>query len=283
MRLAWLNSGPALIAVTMFAQSPQSASSATTRVKIEVASIKPDDPSACRPYPMIDGHNDRYDMRCVKVKNLIGIAYGVRDFQISGSPGWLGSAQYDIAVKIELPANADRTPDKDIAALTDAERQIRGERLRLMLQSLLAERFQLTVHHETKELPVLVLKVAKGGPKLTEKFSDVSGGLKAGRGFLADTATDIPFFAQTLSQILGRPILDQTGLAGKYDFELKWTPDQSAPNDALGGQIPPVASTDPDRPDIFAALQEQLGLKLYTTRGAVEVVVVDHVERPSAN
>jgi bla regulator protein blaR1 len=264
------------------ATAETAAGAANARVAIEVASIKPSNPSSCKEYPIVDGHNDRYDMQCVKAKFLIQVAYGVRDFQISGGPGWLDSAQYDIAVKTALP-DANRTPAKDVTELTDAERRTAGARLRLMLQSLLAERFQLKVHRETKELPVLLLKIAKGGPKLTEKFSDISGGLRPGRGFLAGTATEIPFLAQTLSQMVGRPILDQTGLNGKYDFELKWTPDQSSPNGALGGALPPSPSTDPDRPDIFAALEEQLGLKLDSGKGPVQIVVLDRVERPSAN
>ncbi len=241
------------------AAAERAAGAAATGADIEVATIKPSNPSTCKEYPIVDGHNDRYDMQCVKPKFLIQLAYGVRDFQISGGPGWLDSAQYDIAVKTASP-DANRPPGKDVTELTDSERRTAGARLRAMLQSLLAERFQLSVHRETKELPILVLKIARGGPKLTEKHSDVSGGLRPGRGFLAGTATEIPFLAQTLSQITGRPIQDQTGLTGKYDFELKWTPDQGSPNGALGGILAPSPSTDPDRPDIFAALEEQLGL-----------------------
>jgi bla regulator protein blaR1 len=222
-------------------------------------------------------------MRCVKAKFLIQLAFSVRAFQISGGPGWLDSAQYDIAVKMQSSPGSDRTPEKDVAKLTDAERRASGERMRSMLQSLLAERFDLEVHRSTKELPVLMLKVAKRGSKLREKFSDVTGGMRPGNGFLAGTSVDIRFIAQTLSQILGRPILDQTGLTGKYDFDLKWAPDQSSPNDALGGQLPPLPSTDPDRPNIFTALEEQLGLRLDSGKGPVEVVVVDRVERPSEN
>jgi uncharacterized protein (TIGR03435 family) len=281
----WLSSGlAALMAGTIFAQSQRrAAGAATSGTPIEVASIKPSDPSTCKEYPIIDSHNNRYDMLCVKTKYLIQIAYGVRDFQISGGPGWLGSTQYDIAVKTESSLEANQTPDKNVVELTDAERRASGERLRSMLQSLLAERFQLKVHVETKELPVLVLKIAKGGAKLTEKFSDISGGLRPGRGFLAGTATGIPFLVQTLSRILGRPIQDQTGLIGKYDFELKWSPDQASPNGAFGGTLMSVPLTDGDHPNIFAALQEQLGLKLDSSKGPVDIVVVDLVERPSAN
>jgi bla regulator protein blaR1 len=154
-----------------------------------------------------------------------------------------------------------------------------------VLQSLLADRFQLRQHAEMKQLPVYLLEVAKGGPKLkvSANSSDVSGGPKLGTGFLAGNQTDVPFLAQTLSQMVGRPILDRTGLSGKYDFELTWTPDQSSATNAVGGVAPPLAVADSDRPNIFTALQEQLGLKLDPSRAPVTVIVVDHIETPSAN
>ena len=111
----------------------------------------------------------------------------------------------------------------------------------------------------------------------------MSGGLKLGRGFLAGNRTDIPFLAQAVSQIVGRPILDHTGLSAKYDFELKWTPDQSSASNAVGGIALPLAVTDRDRPNIFTALQEQLGLKLDASKAPAPVIVVDHIETPTAN
>jgi len=163
-------------------------------------------------------HNDRFDMKCVKANLLLEMAYNVRGFQIVGGPKWITSTQYNIAVKTESPSNGNTTPDKDVALLTDDERRTNGQRLREMLRSLLEDRFKLAVHNETREQTVLLLKVAKGGPKLKEISSDISGGLRAGRGFLAGTQIGIPFLAQTLSQIVVQPILDQTGLTGKYDL-----------------------------------------------------------------
>jgi uncharacterized protein (TIGR03435 family) len=254
-------------------------------IVIEVASIRPSDPATCGEYPIVDNHGDRYDMRCVKVKFLLQTAFNVRDFQVIGGPNWLGSTQYDIAAKITGPPIDSGVPEKSVAELTDQERRAKGQRLRAVLQSLLADRFQLKQHGETKQLPVYLLGVAKSGPRLkvSPNSSDVSGGLKLGRGFLAGNQTDVSFLAQTLSQIVGRPILDRTGLHGKYDFELKWTPDQSSANDAVGGAAPPLADADPDRPNIFTALQEQLGLKLDSSKAPVTVIVVDHIEVPSAN
>ncbi len=267
-----------------FAQSAAAVNSAS-RMVVEVASIRPSNLETCGEYPIIDNHGDRYDMRCVKVKFLLQTAFNVRDFQVIGGPNWLGSTQYDIAAKVTASSIDSSIPEKSVAELTDEERKSKGERLRAVLQSLLADRFQLKQHDETKQLPVYLLEVAKGGPKLkvSPNSSDVSGGLRLGTGFLAGNQTDVPFLARTLSQIVGRPILDRTGLSGKYDFELKWTPDQSSATDAVGGVAPPLAVSDPDRPNIFTALQEQLGLKLDSSKGPVTVIVVDRIETPSAN
>jgi uncharacterized protein (TIGR03435 family) len=285
----------ALIAAMVYAQPQtntivksrisQNPPTTPTRVGVEVASIKPDDPSTCGEYPVVDGHDGTYDMRCVKAKFLIQRAFGVRDFQISGGPAWLESTQYDIAAKIEKSPKNSGVPEKNVSEFTDEERRTKGEVLRGMLQSLLAERFRLRMHRETKQLPVYLLAVAKGGAKLKSSgdFSNVSGGLRAGNGFLAGDNARIPFLSQTLSQIVGRPILDRTDLTGKYDFELKWTPDQSSANTALGEALPQLPTADPDLPNIFTALQEQLGLKLDSSKGPVEVIVVDYVERSSAN
>jgi uncharacterized protein (TIGR03435 family) len=267
-----------------FAQSAAAVNSAS-RMVVEVASIRPSNLETCGEYPIIDNHGDRYDMRCVKVKFLLQTAFNVRDFQVIGGPSWLGSTQYDIAAKVTASSIDSSIPEKSVAELTDEERKSKGERLRAVLQSLLADRFQLKQHDETKQLPVYLLEVAKGGPKLkvSPSSSDVSGGLRLGTCFLAGNQTDVPFLARTLSQIVGRPILDRTGLSGKYDFELKWTPDQSSATDAVGGVAPPLAVSDPDRPNIFTALQEQLGLKLDSSKGPVTVIVVDRIETPSAN
>jgi uncharacterized protein (TIGR03435 family) len=187
-----------------FAQSVVAADPAS-RIVIEVASIRPSNPATCGEYPILDGHGDRYDMRCVTVKLLLQTAFGVRDFQVLGGPSWLGSAQYDIAAKITGSSIGSGVPEKSVAELTDQERESKGKRLRAVLQSLLADRFELKQHGETKQLPVYLLGVAKGGPKLkvSPNSSDVSGGLRLGRGLLAGNQTGIPFLAETLSQIVG--------------------------------------------------------------------------------
>ncbi|HXE64027.1 MAG TPA: TIGR03435 family protein [Bryobacteraceae bacterium] len=247
---------------------------------IEAASIKPSDPALCKDYPVIDGHGLRYDLTCVRTKYLIQIAYSVKDFQILDAPGWLDADRYNIAVKV---SSGDSVPDKPVTELTDAERQAGGERLRAMLRSLLADRFQLKTHRETRESPIYVLTVARSGVRLRSSTSDISGGLRAGRGVLAGSHTDIAFFAQTLAQIVGRPVVDQTGLGGKYDFELKWTPDMSAAAEPFGDAGRPQSSADTNSPNIFTAIQEQLGLKLSSGKGPVDVIEVDHAEKPSGN
>ena len=276
-----MRSAPIIVAMALV-MATSGDSQTSSAVVIEVASIKLSDPATCREYPIIDDHNDRYDLRCVKTSFLIQTAYNVRDFQISGGPAWLSSAQYDIAAKIA--SSPSDTPEKNISELTDQERQTKGERLRAVLQALLAERFRLKVHRESKQLPLYVLTLAKGGPKLkASNDSNASGGLRPGRGFLVGNQTGVPFLAQTLSQIVGRPIQDRTELAGKYDFELTWNPDQSSANSAVGGRARALPVGNADLPNIFTALQEQLGLKLDSTKGPAEVIVIDRVDRPSAN
>ncbi|HEY4088369.1 MAG TPA: TIGR03435 family protein [Bryobacteraceae bacterium] len=247
-----------------------------------VAVIRPSDPAACREYPIIDDRGGAYDMRCVRIHFLLQTAFGVRAFQISGGPGWITSDRYDIAAKRETSAND--IPEKDVSELTDKERQTKGALLRETLQRLLADRFQLRTHRETKQLPIYLLTVASGGSKLESAgSSDVSGGLRPGRGLLAGDRTDVPFLARALSEIVGRPVVDQTGLTGKYNFELKWNPEMGSANTALGETPSVVPAADPDRATIFTALQEQLGLRLSSGKGPVEVIVVDHLARPTEN
>lgn len=171
-----------------------------------------------------------------------------------------------------------------------------------MLQALLANRFKLTVHRETKELTIYKLVIAKGGPKLQEaKPGDTypnaqtfPDGTHPGAGSMQGsqlsgkvTAQAVPIaeLAHDLTQMLGHPVLDKTELKGVYDFKLQFTPDDRllppsglAPNERL-----PLPPADSNAPSLFDALREQLGLKLESGKGPVEVIVIDHVERPSAN
>ena len=145
-----------------------------------------------------------------------------------------------------------------------------------MLQTLLQDRFQLRLRRETKELPIYALVVGKNGSKLHEP-DDITPNMISGRGRITAHKVSIEEFAKRLGGQLGRTVVDRTGLEGNFAFDLEWTPDPVQP---IGPNPPPAQSSDPS---IFTALQEQLGLKLEVTRGQIEILVVDHAERPSEN
>jgi len=252
-----------------------------SRPSFEVASIKPSSGDMHRTMVGIQP-GGRFNASGVTTKLLIQQAYGIKDFQITGGPGWIGSDRYDISAKPEGPANQDQ--------------------LKLMLQSLLEDRFQLKMHPETKEMPVYALVVAKDGPKLKEvnepaPDSVETGGrgnpggrggrqglMRMGRGQLSGQAVGLDMLVTQLSNILGRAVIDKTGLKGKYDLTLEWAPDESQGMMFRGGP-PDAGATSPDTagPSIFTALQEQLGLRLESQKGAVQIFVVDRVEKPSEN
>ena len=210
----------------------------------------------------------------VTVKMLIQQAYQVRDFEVVGGPKWIESNRYDIVAR---PAAGGPALPSDPTNFTDQQRETFRQVRAAMVRAMLADRFKLKTHKETRNLPVYVLTVAKGGPKFK-----VSNGVNASdpelkpgvmrfnprSGSLAGTQLDIPYLVETLSRETDRIVLNNTGLDGKYDFALKWSPD-------------PTASTD--QPGIFTALQEQMGLKLESSKGPVEVVVIDSVETPRQN
>jgi uncharacterized protein (TIGR03435 family) len=259
----------------------------------EVASIKPSQSADFgRRIMMLPG---RFTATGVTTKFLVAFGYNVKEFQISGGPSWINLERYDIDAKEE-----DSLEEK----LRSLPPDQRGEQLRLRVQSLLADRFKLSVTHESKELPVYALVVAKNGPKLQEaKPGDTySNGIKgpdgrvhSGMGLMRMgggemTGQGIPManLVMMLSQQLGRTVLDQTGMKGNYNVELKWTPDQSQPAMPMGPDSakPPADNAplpDSSGPSIFTAIQEQLGLKLESTKGPVEILAIDHVERPSEN
>ena len=241
-----------------FAQAP-------TRPSFEVASIKPGDPNSHK-VAMQRRPGGGFSTTNASLQMLIGLAYGVRDHQIAGGPNWLDSAKFNIDAK---PAGSSASEPTDI---------------RLMLRSLLKDRFRLTVHSETRQEQVYELAVSRGGSRLREAAATLHAdrqGLTMDRGHLTGMAAPMSQLASVLSGQLERSVIDRTGLTGKYDFNLEWTPanPETGPADQTGE--PP--STDSSRPSIFTALQEQLGLKLQSTRGPVEIVVVDHVEKPDAN
>jgi bla regulator protein blaR1 len=253
----------------------------------EVASIKPN--KSGTGMTMLRTTPVGFSASNVSLKALIQQAYGVEEDQILGAPSWLGSERYDMEAKV---ASSD----------TDALHDLNPDQRRLMLQPLLADRFQLKVHTELRDLPVLALVVAKGGPKLHEakpgdtypnglKGFDGEGGpgmMLMRPGQLTAQGLDLSSVAKLLSQQLGRTVQDKTGLTGKYDFTLQWKPDRDPspmPGAPPPGQQGPDATLSPDSSEasIFTAVQEQLGLKLESRKAPVEVLVIDHVEAPSEN
>jgi uncharacterized protein (TIGR03435 family) len=204
--------------------------------------------------------------------------YPIREDLISGLPAWTRSARFDIEAKIVNPDT------EQMDKLTD-------EQHKEMLLAILKDRFHLQAHLETKILPVFDLVTAKGGPKFTgatgadTHAAMAKNGLTTGGSMLVNngelTANAVPLSSLTysLSGEVGRTIIDKTGLTGKYDFELKWTPEGAAASGADNGQTDQQSSAS----SLFTALEEQLGLKLQSSKGPVETLVVDHVEMPSEN
>jgi len=243
----------------------------------EVASIKPSTPDAQGSgIQFMPGGGLR--MTNIALKQMITFAYGVQDFQVLGGPGWITSERYDLLAKPDTSADAGDAPI-NVGKMTDEQFKTAQERTRARLQPLLAERFQLAIHRETKEQPVYALVVAKGGSKLKE----TKGGRRIGmtRSKITSEGEPLPFLAQLLSNLLGRPVLDQTGIKGDFDFELSWTPDpgQSSGPPGLDASTPP----DPNGPSLFTAIQEQLGLRLESTKGPVETIIIDRAEKASEN
>jgi uncharacterized protein (TIGR03435 family) len=220
----------------------------------EVATIKPSDPKLTRTGFQIEGRH--VVMTNQTLENLIALAYGLQVKQVVGGPAWFETDRYDI----------DGVPD--------VEGQPDLKQVQTMYQKLLADRFKLVVHRDTRELSVYELVAAKAGPKLASSKGDPNGmpDQRGGARAMTFTNTSMGDFALMLEFMMDRPILDKTGLAGRFDFVLSWTPLDAA------------ETTDPTAPPgIFTAVQEQLGLKLEPVKAPAEVLVVDKAERPSAN
>jgi uncharacterized protein (TIGR03435 family) len=232
----------------------------------EVATIKPTRPDEQRRFFLVQGR--RFKTANTSLSALIAWAYRIHPKQIVNAPDW---------------ADADKF---DIEGEPDGEGQPSGDQWRLMLRKLLTERFKLTFHNDKKELSVYVLSAARGGEKMSKSQGDPNG-LPAlffhGLGALNVTNANMGDFVQLLQgAVMDKPVLDQTGLSGRFDFTLNWTPDESQ----FGGQfahLPPQADGASTPPSLYTALQEQIGLKLEATRAPAGVMVIDHVEKPSEN
>jgi len=250
----------------------------------EVAAIKPNKSGGGMSRMMMSPNG--YSATNVSLKMMIENAYSLKtDGLISGLPGWADSARFDLEAKMDGDA---------AAALKKLPPEEGMEQRRLMMQSLLADRFQLKVHHENKELPVYALVIAKGGFKLKDADPNASypkgldGVSHPGMMRMSDrsiTAQAIPIsnLVNALSRQLRREVVDKTGLTGKYDVTLQWTPDVNQMPEMPGERQDAASTVTDSGPSIFTALQEQLGLKLESTKGPVDTIVVDHVEMPSEN
>ena len=233
----------------------------------EVATIKPSKPDAPGKGFRVMGR--RFTTINTTLDDLISFSYGVHVKQIIGAPPWAETDKYDIAAE------------------PDGEGMPNDKQWKGMIQKLIVERYKFTFHRDKKELSVYVLSVAKTGPKLTKSEGDPNGlpGLffRGRPGDLGVRNANMADFVGLLQgAVLDRPVVDQTGLTGRFDFTLNWTPDDSQ-FAGMGAKIPPPTDGANAPPSLYTAIQEQIGLKLDATKAPADVLVIDHVEKPSEN
>jgi uncharacterized protein (TIGR03435 family) len=287
LKTVWLLLLAALLAIPLLCQPQQE-----SKPSFEVSSVKPSSPT--QQGGMELQPNGRFVAYAVTVRNLLTTAYRVRNFQIVGGPGWIETDRFDVEARAEEGSIRPSSgfPDPNVPGPMETR-----------IQSLLEDRFQLKAHRETRELPVYELTAAKGGSKM--KLSDDQtvvqrkpgdpppplprggglprGALRAGRGNMEANAIPFANFVSALSGMIGRTIVDKTGLTGFYDIKLQWSPDSAPAANAAAPAAPETQPVDSNGPSIFTALQEQLGLKLESAKGPVAVIVIDSIEKPSQN
>jgi len=233
---------------------------------IEVATVKPSAPDEGFALGAGQGGANVFITRGTSVRTLIQFANGVHPRQIIG-PSWIDSERYAVTIKADQEG-APSIPQE-----------------RILMQKLLADRFKIVTHREKKELAIYALTIAKGGPKLAAHPGPPSNqwGYGFGLGSINGRNTTMTEFAGWLqANLMEQPVLDRTGLTDRFDFSLRYTPDPSMRLTNIPNARPGPA-TDDSLPDLFSAFQQQLGLKLESTRGPVDIVVVDSIERPSEN
>jgi uncharacterized protein (TIGR03435 family) len=244
-----------VLILTYFAVSThaQTISSRPTPQVFEVASIKSNQTGAeNRRAATLPGGT--FIATNASLKLLISRAFGVPEAQIERGPSWLDTEKYDVTARADTP------------------QKMSWEELRPCLQALLADRFRLRFHRETKDGSVYSLMIAKNGPKMAEHLGEGTPGISSSSGGgkvqITGVKVTIARLAEYLSGQAGRPVIDNTGLKGEYDFRVEWTTEEAK---------------DSSGPSVFAALQEQLGLKLNATKGPIEIIVIDGAEKASAN
>jgi uncharacterized protein (TIGR03435 family) len=232
----------------------------------EVSTIKPSKPDQPGKAFLVRG--TKFLTINTTLNDLITFAYGVQQKQVVDAAPWADTDKWDIEAQPDVPG----TPNK--------------KQLATMVQKLLADRFQLKFHNDKKELSAYVLTVAKGGQKMTAGSTDpnqLPGLFFRQLGVLTVQNATMGDFAELMqTAVLDRPVVDQTGLQGKWNFLLKWTPDESQFG-GMGVKVPPPSDAADAPPPLFTAIQEQIGLKLDAGKAQVPVLVIDKAEKPSAN
>jgi uncharacterized protein (TIGR03435 family) len=272
---------PSAFGQNLPAPPPQVADPSITPPAYDVISIKPN--KSASGGTRIMNSPDGFSATNVPIGFVISNAYGIRQDLISGLPGWADSARYDITAKVAAP---------DVPTLAKLTRDQRNG----MLKPLLADRFKLQAHEETKTLPAFELVLSKGGSKLHQavpgdtypngfKGPDGStahpGMMMMGPGRITAQAIPISNLINILSRQLQRTIIDKTGLTGNYDITLQWSPDPGEGAAFPGGPDGRTLSPDSAGPYLFTALEEQLGLKLNSTKSPVQTLVIDHIDPPT--
>lgn len=281
-------SSNATVEKSVTSPSPSTSSIKPNLPKFEVSTVKPAAPSDSS---MMRFTPDGVSINGIPMKMLLRESFGVEDDRILGEPGWVKN-RYDIEAKVD-PDDAPRLKNFNI------------EQRRGMLLPLLEDRFNLKYHHETRELPMYALVVAKGGLKMKASAPDPpktddapkpdngEAGDKPrmgrhslmmdGRGHLESTGTTTEMLSHVLARELGRTVLNKTGLTGNYDYTLQWTPDDVGT--PMGDAGPGKGDVSPDAggPTLLTALEEQLGLKLEASKGTVDVIVIDGIDLPTGN
>jgi uncharacterized protein (TIGR03435 family) len=238
----------------------------------EVATVKPTDPDwKSGRYIRMEGAHE-FVVRNHVLRTLIAAAYNLNPKTISGGPPWVDSDHFDVIA--ETPGDVPPTYDQQMT----------------MLQKLLADRFDLKFHRGEKQLPVYALRVAGGGPKLKVSTAPPDAFPEGPPPLIFHVSlptVHLPATYATMAElasvfrraVLDRPVLDETVLSGRYDFDLEFTVDETEWGGAFAGR----GSSDSDKPGLYTAIQEQLGLKLEAATGPVETLVIDHIEQPTPN